>query len=155
MLAVFASSLPAKCQTVDSLTVSVRDSLREAKAKNRMVRVEVFSETMTGRVQRLDGNALRLGQRNISISDITRLEIRHSSPDRLWDGALVGAAVTAVILGPIAVGLAETLGERQLSFAETIPLFAGAAGFGVLFGGAIDAAREPPATWRIVYERRP
>ena len=150
LLLIIASATSVRGQTSDSPRV-VASALRDAAAKNRIVRIHIASDILTGRVFVQSDSLFRVDRKSVVPSAVSSLEVRFSQPDRLLNGFLIGAGVGAVTLGPAGVEFAESLGEHRLTTWEKISTVLIGAAFGSLIGVAVDAAREAPPIWSPVY----
>jgi hypothetical protein len=146
---------PAHAQSLDSVSIVLPNSLRQAQNQNQLVRIQTESDTIVGRVSSVSKGMFRLGQQKFDVSEVRVLEIRFSQPDPIWNGALLGGSVGALAFGAFLILLAEGMSESPVSFGSKMAM-AGLGGLvGTFFGGGVDAALEQTPVWRTVYERRP
>jgi hypothetical protein len=140
------------CQQRDT-AANLAPILRRAQAANQIVRLRSVSGTeAVGRISALADSTVQIGRQTLRFFDQHSIEARFTHPDPLWNGAAIGAAVNLVSY-PLITSFAESMSEQRLTRREKVSCALGSALFGMLVGGAIDAARERRPEWRVVWRR--
>jgi hypothetical protein len=122
-----------------------------ARNQNRVVRLFLPDTLISGRIRSIDRTALLIQRRSVRWEELDSAQVRFVEEDPVWNGALIGAGASGVVLTAFVGAVAKGIGDSPLTDGQALGIFAAGALIGAVLGAGFDGASVGPASWRTVW----
>ena len=152
LIALMVVTTPAFAQN-PAVDDSTFDALVTARNRNQVVKLFLPEALVSGRIQAVDRTSLMIQRRSVRWEELDSAQIRFVEEDPVWNGALIGAGASGVVLTAFVGAMARGIGDHSLTEREALGVFVGGALIGAVVGAGFDGALTGPASWRTIWRR--